>query len=177
MWTKQRCFLSLAIGVMAVFFSLGVASAAISGTPYTTTDSSGTGTSTPPSINVFDWYTTPYLFTVFTNNNKDLTQTWTDPDGIARIITIPQPSAADTNSDQKRILNTYTSNPTVASEWTTIRKAGTWTWSEYASDATMDVKSGSFTVNAVPEPVSATLFLLGGVALVGRAIRKNKKLS
>jgi hypothetical protein len=158
---------SIAIGVMAVL----VSTVPVFAVPVPGIDSAAITNSTGAAQTTFTWTQTPYINSVVDQGSVSLLQVW-QFGAASWNFNVSDDETGDLNNATKTIFNTF---PT----WTSIRQAGNWTISEtpYKNGGTGTPQSRTFTVNAVPEPVSATLFLLGGVALVGRAIRKNKKQS
>ena len=61
-------------------------------------------------------------------------------------------------------------------EWTAIRKAGDWTVRADYTNADGYSSTGEvpFKINAVPEPISSALFLLGGGVIAVLKLRKRK---
>ncbi len=62
-------------------------------------------------------------------------------------------------------------------DWQAIRKAGDWTVRADYSNAAGNGSTGDirFRINAVPEPVSSALFILGGGAIAVLKLRKKKQ--
>jgi hypothetical protein len=123
-------------------------------------------TSTTPKLNqTFGWNETPYLYVKLRGGADNLaTYWWTIGDWPNNIQVVQG------HSDDEFYVN--------IANWHTpgIKKSGKWQvyTAGFYNDGSMYQESSAF-FTVTPEPVSAALFLLGGVALAGRNYFFSKK--
>ena len=119
------------------------------------------------NITEFKWTEVPYVL-LHLNKTGTVIEEWISPITNTKYnVTVADNQVTDPvdiDIDNKWIKNTLPN-------WLSIREKGWWTWSAQAVGGSK-VENGTF--NLVPEPISSTLFLLGGGAMAVLKLRKKK---
>ncbi len=130
-----------------------------------TTHQPTTGT---PAVATYNWDQSPWLYFTIPSLAKTYTVSWWNYAGDN--ITDVSENAKGATALWHGFMN--------FSDWAAIRKDGDWTVRadySYASGGPGTTGEIKFKINAVPEPVSSALFLLGGGAIAVLKLRKRKK--
>ena len=156
------------ISCLIVFAFLGFTHSAfaISQVSSAMVDADGSYTVQPGTPPTYTWTEQPWLSLKLPSSAFAYSVSWWTPEGATSSF-----SNLEITSGTSSVWHSL-------SDWFApggSRKAGDWTVrADYSSAGGADSETFKFKVNAVPEPVSSALFLVGGVALAVRQYRKRK---
>ncbi|MDD5173734.1 MAG: PEP-CTERM sorting domain-containing protein [Candidatus Omnitrophica bacterium] len=164
MFGRKFALLIMIVAVSVLVFA-GTASASALTAYMTIGDEDTTPQGGTPAT--YNWDQSPWLY--FTSPSDTLTYSisWWNAVGDP-IMT----SSTDVTTDTYDVWHGFSN----FADWAEIRKAGYWTVRADYSYAGGYGSTGdiSFKINAVPEPISSALFLLGGGAIAVLKLRKKK---
>lgn len=165
----SRKFALLIVAVVSLVAFAGTASAGVLPPSPSMVDGDGSSTVQPGAPAVYNWNQSPWLYFLSPSNTFTYSVSWWNYTGDA----LKTPSVEIT-SGTGNIWHGF-SNP---ADWIAIRKAGDWTVRADYSYANGYGSTGEvpFKINAVPEPISSALFLLGGGAIAVLKLRRKKSV-
>jgi hypothetical protein len=162
-----RRFVLLTVVLVSLIAFSGLASAV---TTADIVDADGSSAAQPGTPATYSWNQSPWLHFESPSSLFTYTVSWWNFTGDS----LKTPSLEITSGT-----TSVWSGFSNFADWSAIRKAGNWTVRADYSTAGGAGTTGeiAFKVNAVPEPISSALFLLGGATLAVRQYRKKGKKS
>jgi len=165
MFGRKFALLIMIVAVSVLVFA-GTASAGAL-TAYMTVDGGDTNPQ-PGTPATYNWDQSPWLYFTLPSGATTFSVSWWNYTGDILTTPVFNVTAGTTN-----VWHGFSN----FEDWAAIRKAGDWTVKadySYFGGGPGTTGDISFKINAVPEPISSALFLLGGGAMAVLKLRKKK---
>jgi len=162
--------MTFALLVVAVFLfgAAGSAFAVVDAFEVYMTDANGNFTEKTTS---FGWNETPWLYVHAPQSFSHVSASWWESPSNEYFFSATGPGSAkdvwiSLNQGQDALGNNVT--------WADVQESGLWSVNAVAYYTTGGIENDSTSFTVTPEPVSAALFLIGGISLAAARRRKQK---